>query len=147
MMDTQRDRHRSFPEPCHTSVLSVTIAGNGCDRGYCGGALCRGGRSKADSNVSDQYTNATSDRFLKSADYFNLNNVQIGYTLPKQLSRKFACNNLTISAFVRNPFYIYRSLKLFDAEATDGTNWIYQAQIGGTTATARSFGMTLRASF
>ena len=47
-------------------------------------------------DVSDQYTNATSDRFLKSADYFNLNNVQIGYTLPKNFINKFFIQNLRI---------------------------------------------------
>lgn len=91
-------------------------------------------------------TQSYADAIQKNS-YVKCREITLGYTLPKQLTRKFACNNLTISAFVRNPFYIYRSLKLFDAEATDGTNWIYQAQIGGSTATCRSFGMTLRASF
>ena len=62
-------------------------------------------------------------------------------------TKKFGCNNLTVSAFARNPFYFYRSLKLFDAETTDGTNWVYQAQVGGSTASARTFGFSLRASF
>ena len=38
-------------------------------------------------------------------------------------------------------------MKLFDSETTDGTNWIYQAQVGGSTASARTFGVSLRASF
>jgi hypothetical protein len=73
--------------------------------------------------------------------------ISFAYTLPLSLTKKFACNNLTISAFARNPFYLYRSLKMFDAEASDGTNWVYQAQLGGSTASARTFGVSLRASF
>ena len=84
---------------------------------------------------------------IKANSYVKCREISLAYTLPQALTKKFACNNLTISGFVRNPFYIYRSLKLFDSETTDATNWIYQAQIGGSTASARSFGFSLRASF
>jgi hypothetical protein len=84
---------------------------------------------------------------IQANSYVKCREISLAYTLPQALTKKFACNNLTISGFVRNPFYIYRSLKLFDSETTDATNWIYQAQIGGSTASARSFGLSLRASF
>ena len=84
---------------------------------------------------------------IQENTYVKCREISLAYTLPQTLTKKFACNNLTISGFVRNPFYIYRSLKLFDSETTDATNWIYQAQIGGSTASARSFGLSLRASF
>ena len=84
---------------------------------------------------------------IQTNSYVKCREISLAYTLPQTLTKKFACNNLTISGFVRNPFYIYRSLKLFDSETTDATNWIYQAQIGGSTASARSFGVSLRASF
>ena len=86
-------------------------------------------------------------RFIFSERFVLRIIITLAYTLPKTLTRMFHCNNLTVAAYLRNPFYIYRTLKLFDAESTDGTSWIYQAQIGGTTATARSFGLTLRANF
>ena len=91
-------------------------------------------------------TQSYADAIQKNS-YVKCREITFAYTLPKLLTKKFHCNILTIAAYVRNPFYLYRSLKLFDAEATDGTNWIYQAQIGGTTATSRSFGLTLRANF
>ena len=84
---------------------------------------------------------------IQANSYVKCREISLAYTLPQTLTKKFACNNVTISGFVRNPFYIYRSLKLFDSETTDATNWIYQAQIGGSTASARSFGLSLRASF
>ena len=91
-------------------------------------------------------TQSYADAIQKNS-YVKCREITFAYTLPKLITKKFHCNTLTVSAYVRNPFYIYRSLKLFDAEATDGTSWIYQAQIGGTTATSRSFGLTLRANF
>jgi hypothetical protein len=84
---------------------------------------------------------------IQKNSYLKCREISFAYTLPLSLTKKFACNNLTISAFARNPFYLYRSLKMFDAEASDGTNWVYQAQLGGSTASARTFGVSLRASF
>ena len=84
---------------------------------------------------------------IQDNSYVKCREISLAYTLPREWTRKFSCDNITISAFARNPFYIYRALKLFDAETTDGTNWIYQAQVGGSTASARTFGVSLRASF
>ena len=93
-------------------------------------------------SATQSYADAIQDN-----SYVKCREISLAYTLPQTLTKKFACNNLTISGFVRNPFYIYRSLKLFDSETTDATDWINQAQIGGSTASARSFGVSLRASF
>ena len=84
---------------------------------------------------------------IQKNSYVKCREISLAYTLPRLLTKKFGCENLTISAFARNPFYIYRSLKLFDAETSDGMSWIYQAQVGGSTATTRTFGLSLRASF
>ena len=91
-------------------------------------------------------TKSYADAVQKNS-YIKCREISLAYTLPVDLTKKFACNRLTLSAFVRNPFYVYRTLKLFDAETSDGTNWIYQAQVGGSTASARTFGFSLRASF
>lgn len=84
---------------------------------------------------------------IQENTYIKCREISLGYTFPVALTKKIACNRLTLSAFVRNPFYIYRTLKLFDSETSDATNWIYQAQVGGSTASARTFGFSLRASF
>ena len=84
---------------------------------------------------------------IQKNTYVKCREISLAYTLPTSITKKFACNRLTISGFVRNPFYIYRTLKLFDSETSDATNWIYQAQVGGSTASARTFGFSLRASF
>lgn len=36
-------------------------------------------------SATDQYTNYTSDRFLTSSDYLSLQNISVGYTLPKSV--------------------------------------------------------------
>ena len=92
--------------------------------------------------VSQSYQDA-----VQKNSYLKCREISLAYTLPKTWTKKFACKNLTISAFARNPFYIYKSLKQFDAETSDATNWIYQAQVGGSSASARTFGFSLRASF
>lgn len=93
-------------------------------------------------NANQSYADAIQDN-----SYVKCREISLGYTFPKKWTEKFACNRLQLSAFARNPFYIYRSLKLFDAETSDATNWIYQAQVGGSTASARTFGFSIRASF
>lgn len=84
---------------------------------------------------------------IQTNSYVKLRELSLSYTLPKQFTKKFGCNRLTVSAFARNLFYFYRSLKMFDSESTDGTSWIYQAQLGGSSASSRTFGISLRASF
>lgn len=79
--------------------------------------------------------------------YVKLRELSIGYNLPKKLLSKFGCNNLQVSVYGRNLFYIYKNIPAFDAEATDATSWISQTELGGSTATTRSFGVSLRASF
>jgi hypothetical protein len=38
--------------------------------------------------ASDQYTNSQSDRWLVSSNYLSLNNITLGYTLPKSITRR-----------------------------------------------------------
>lgn len=79
--------------------------------------------------------------------YLKCRELTLTYALPETFTRKFKCNNLRLSVFARNPFFIYKNLPIFDAEATDGTRWIDQVQIGGSTSTTRTFGVSLRANF
>ena len=113
------------------NVVVTQFGINDMQYGWCGGA-----------GPTQTYEEAIQDN-----SYVKCREISLAYTLPRKFTSKFACDNITISAFARNPFYIYRALKLFDAETTDGTNWVYQAQVGGSTASARTFGVSLRASF
>ncbi len=79
--------------------------------------------------------------------YVKMREIALSYQLPKSITSKFSCRSLSLSVFARNPFYIYKKLPIFDAEATDGTNWVSQTQIGGSTATTRTFGGSIRIAF
>lgn len=79
--------------------------------------------------------------------YWKMRELNFGYTLPRSFSQKFGCKDLTLSVFGRNLFYLYKNLPIFDAEATDATNWISQTSIGGSTTSTRSVGFSLRANF
>ncbi len=46
--------------------------------------------------TGDLYTNATSDRWLISSNYFAINNITLGYTLPKNLTRRFFIDSVRI---------------------------------------------------
>lgn len=47
-------------------------------------------------NASDNYPNNTSDRFLISSDYFSIDNITLGYTLPKSLLSKIGIEGLRV---------------------------------------------------
>ena len=47
-------------------------------------------------NANDKYANSTSTRFLTSSNYLSLNNITIGYTIPKSLLRKIEFESLRI---------------------------------------------------
>ncbi len=79
--------------------------------------------------------------------YIKMRELTLGYSLPASFTSKFGCSNLTVSIFGRNLFYFYKNLPDFDAEATDGTMWTSRLAIGGSTATTRSFGLSLRMNF
>ncbi len=79
--------------------------------------------------------------------YLKCRELTLTYNIPDSFTKKFKCNNLRVSVFARNPFFIYKNLPIFDAEATDGTRWTDQVQIGGSTSSSRTFGVSLRANF
>ena len=79
--------------------------------------------------------------------YLKCREITLSYAIPDSFTRKFHCNSFKVSAFARNPFFVYKNLPIFDAEATDGTNWAQQVCIGGSTSTSRTFGISLRANF
>jgi TonB-linked SusC/RagA family outer membrane protein len=79
--------------------------------------------------------------------YVKCRELSISYNLPRTILSKAKCKSLQLSVFGRNLFYLYKNLPMLDAECADGTNWITQTDIGGSAATTRSIGVSLRASF
>jgi TonB-linked SusC/RagA family outer membrane protein len=80
--------------------------------------------------------------------YLKLRELSLGYRLPVNISSKFGCKNLSLSVFGRNLFYFFKNKSGYDAETTSGTAWQNQIFLGKTaTASTRTLGVTLRASF
>jgi TonB-linked SusC/RagA family outer membrane protein len=50
----------------------------------------------------DTYTNGSSDRFIIGASYLSLQNITLGYTLPKSFTRKFFVDKIRIYAVADN---------------------------------------------
>lgn len=53
----------------------------------------------------DQYSASQSDRFLTSASYLNIQNAQLGYTIPSKLTKKFGVSTLRIYVAADNIWY------------------------------------------
>ena len=89
---------------------------------------------------NDSNQAAVSDRFLTSASYLNIQNITLGYTLPKRITRKFLVENLRIYLACDNVWYWSKRQGLDPRQSINGiTNPYYYAPIrtfsGGVTVT------------
>jgi len=95
-----------------------------------------------------QYSNSRYELYVQKNNYIKMRELSIAYRLPKSVAQKLRAKNLQISAFGRNLFFIYRSIKDLDPEQmTGGSNWIDQVSNAGTSPATRTYGLMLRASF
>ena len=78
--------------------------------------------------------------------YLKCRELTLTYTVPESILKGW-CKGLKVSVFARNPFYVYKNLPIWDAEASDSTGWTNQAFLEGSTNATRTFGFSLRANF
>ena len=88
----------------------------------------------------DQYMASASSRFLTDASYLNIQNITLGYTLPKSFTRKFLVESLRIYFACDNVWYTSKRQGLDPRQAINGlSNPYYYAPIrtfsGGVTVT------------
>ena len=57
-------------------------------------------------NSADGRNNIASDAFVFNAAYFRCKNIQLGYTIPQKITRKFCVENLKVYASIDNLFTI-----------------------------------------
>ena len=62
----------------------------------------------------------TQTRYLQDASYMRIKNMQLGYTLPKDLTSKFGVNSLRVYASVDNLATFTKLSKVFDPEGLGG---------------------------
>ena len=89
---------------------------------------------------NDIYSAASSDRFLTDASYLNIQNITLGYTLPKKITRKFLVESLRVYVSCDNVWYWSQRQGLDPRQSINGaTNPFYYAPIrtfsGGVTVT------------
>lgn len=95
-----------------------------------------------------QYSNSRYELYVKENNYIKMREISLGYRLPSHLSRKVGAQNITLSVFGRNLFFIYRSIKDLDAEQTNSsTRWYENVNNAGNNPAFRTGGVMLRASF
>ena len=89
----------------------------------------------------------TYDRFLTSSNYLCLNNLTVGYTLPKAWVRKIYLDNLRVYCNIQNLFTITR-YKGYDPEVgastADANGYVYGLDNGRyPSPTVYSFGLNI----
>ncbi len=96
-----------------------------------------------------QYSpNTRYDLYVKKNTYFKMREIALTYQFPQSLVKKFGFQDLRLSAFGRNLFYVYRNIKDMDAEQlTAGSRWFQNVNNAGTNPASRTFGLSLRANF
>lgn len=67
---------------------------------------------------NDNYSAASSDRFLTDASYLNIQNITLGYTLPKSITRKFLVESLRVYVACDNVWYWSKRQGLTRARAS-----------------------------
>lgn len=95
-----------------------------------------------------QYSNSNYGLYVQKNNYIKLRELSLGYRLPASVAKSLRAKNLQISAFARNLFFIYRSMKDLDPEQmTGGSYWVNNVTNAGTSPATRTYGFMLRASF
>ncbi len=62
-------------------------------------------------------------RYLQNAAYLRLKNLQIGYTIPKNITQKFSVSHMRVFASFENLFTITSLSDQFDPETIQGGDW------------------------
>jgi hypothetical protein len=101
------------------------------------------------STATSDYDFAFSDRFIEDGSYLRIQNVSIGYTLPKQWTQKIGVSNVKIYANLQN-LYTFSKYKGFDPET--GVSYGYQGSLltgvdNGRYPSPRIYTFGLNASF
>ena len=95
-----------------------------------------------------QYSSSRYELYVRKNNYIKMREISLAYRIPSSLASKLGAKNVQVSAFGRNLFFLYRTLKDLDPEQmTGGSNWIDNVSNAGTSPATRTFGLMLRANF
>lgn len=95
-----------------------------------------------------QYSYSRYELYIQKNSYIKLREVSLSYTLPSKAAKFVGARKIQLSAFGRNLFYLYRTIKDMDAEQTTaGSRWFQTLNNAGTNPSTRSYGVMIRANF
>ncbi len=95
-----------------------------------------------------QYSSARYELYVKENTFIKMRELSLAYRLPSVISNKVGAQNISVSVFGRNLFFLYRTIKDLDAEQTNSsTRWSENVNNAGNNPSFRTMGVMLRASF
>jgi iron complex outermembrane receptor protein len=95
-----------------------------------------------------QYGASRYELYVKKNSYVKMREISFGYKLPVSFAGKLGAKNIQLSAFGRNLFFVYRTLKDLDPEQmTSGSRWTQTINNAGSNPATRTYGLMLRAGF
>ncbi|HEV7380723.1 MAG TPA: SusC/RagA family TonB-linked outer membrane protein, partial [Dyadobacter sp.] len=95
-----------------------------------------------------QYSSSRYELYVKENTFIKMRELSLAYRLPNVIAQKIGAQNLSLSVFGRNLFFIYRTIKDLDAEQTSvSARWYENINNAGSNPSFRTMGVMLRASF
>jgi iron complex outermembrane recepter protein len=96
-----------------------------------------------------QYSpNTRYELYIQENSYIKMREIALSYRLPQSIANKIRANNVEVSVFGRNLFFLYRTLKDLDPEQTTaGSRWFQNLTNVGTNPSTRTIGGSVRVSF
>jgi hypothetical protein len=86
--------------------------------------------------------------YIQENSYIKMREIALSYRLPQSIANKIRANNVEVSVFGRNLFFLYRTLKDLDPEQTTaGSRWFQNLTNVGTNPSTRTIGGSVRVSF
>ncbi|GAB3642493.1 SusC/RagA family TonB-linked outer membrane protein [Spirosoma arcticum] len=163
-MDAERGGLRYYKDAAGKGIQTTAAAGPNNEVVYNDGMLMNGALANGEANTNvisqatyynstynwggPQYSSARYELYVKENTYIKMRELSLGYRLPARLTSKIGTQNMTLSVFGRNLFFLYRTIKDLDAEQTTvSTRWADNINNAGSNPSFRTAGVMLRASF
>ncbi|MDQ6477671.1 SusC/RagA family TonB-linked outer membrane protein [Dyadobacter sp. LHD-138] len=163
-MDAEHGGLRYYKDKNGLGISTTGNAGPAGEKVYNDGMLMDGVLASGETNTNivsqatyynatynwggPQYGNARYELFVKKNTYIKMREISLAYKLPARISSKFGSQNVSVSVFGRNLFFIYRTIKDLDAEQTNSSSrWYENISNAGGNPSFRTIGVMLRASF
>jgi hypothetical protein len=98
------------------------------------------------STLDNNHNSRVSDAWIENGDFFKISNLQIGYTLPRDLVKKVLIQNARVYFAIQNLATISGYTKYGDPEVGQGSV-IYSGLDTGRYATPRTFQFGVNVTF